>query len=41
LKKGKGSCVNATKSLGTWPETIGIKEKERKGQSFPKISLKY
>jgi len=41
LKEGKGSYIDAAKSLGTWPETTGIREKERRRQSFSKISLKY
>jgi len=41
LKEGKRSCINAAKSLDTWPETVEIRKKERREQLFPKISLKY
>jgi len=41
LKEGGENCVYIAKGLGTWPETAETKEKERRRQSFPKISLRY
>jgi len=39
--EGKGSCVSAVKSSGTWPKTTGIEERKKRGKSFPKINLRY
>jgi len=40
LKEERGSCVSVTESSDTWSETAGIKEKKKRGKSFPKISLR-
>jgi len=40
LKKGEENCVDVVKGLDTWPETTGTKEEEKRGQLFPKISLR-
>jgi len=40
LRGEGGNCVGVAKGSGTWPEIAGIREKRRRGQSFPKISLK-
>jgi len=39
--EGKGSCVDAVRSSGTWPETARIREGRKRGLSFPRINLKY
>jgi len=31
LRKERGSSVEATKGLGTWPEIAGKEEKKKKG----------
>ena len=41
LKEGEENCIEIAKGLGIWPKTTGIKKEKRKGESFPKISLKY
>jgi len=41
LKGERERCAEVAKGLGTWPVTAGIRKKERRGQWFPKISLKY
>jgi len=40
LKEERENYVDVTKGLGTWPETAGTKEEKRRGQLFPKISLR-
>jgi len=41
LKGRKESCVLVAKSSDTWSITVEIREKERRGQLLPKISLKH
>jgi len=40
LKEGGENCVDVTQDSDTWPEITETKEEERRGQSFPKISLR-
>jgi len=41
LKRKRKRCAEVAKGLGIWSITVGIRKKERRGQQFPKISLKY
>jgi len=41
LREERESCAGVAKGSGTWPKTAGIKEKRKRGPSFPKINLRY